>query len=103
MHTMYGILTISGTQRMNASGTKGGLVAPDASLDGVGSTDRPDHFSTYAPRDLVRRLKVIAAIHDVPLWAVVTDAMQRYLERYERDHGRLPDASGGGRSTKRRR
>ena len=67
------------------------------SVRGPRSGGRPDHFSTYAPRDLVRRLKVIAAIHDVPLWAVVTDAMERYLERYERDHGRLPEAAGSPR------
>lgn len=70
---------------------------------GLESGDRPDHFSTYAPRDLVRRLKVIAAIHDVPLWAVVTDAMRRYLETYERDHGRLPDAGGSRRRSTSRR
>jgi predicted cobalt transporter CbtA len=52
--------------------------------------DRPDHFSTYAPRDLVRQLKVIAAVRDVPLWAVVTEAMREYLVKYEQAHGPLP-------------
>ena len=54
---------------------------------------RPDHFSTYAPRDLVRRLKVVATIRDIPLWAVVTLALEDYLARFERDHGRLPKLS----------
>lgn len=53
--------------------------------------DRPDHFSTYVARDLVRRLKVVAAIRDVPLWAVVTEALTQYLERYEGRYGRLPN------------
>lgn len=53
-------------------------------------TDRPEPFSTYAPRDLVRRLKVVAALRDVPLWTLVTTALEQYLERYERDHGALP-------------
>ncbi len=88
---------------MGGSGAKGGQTALDAALETVSSSDRPDHFSTYAPRDLVRRLKVIAAIHDVPLWAVVTDAMQAYLERYERDHGRLPGRSRGRRPATTRR
>ena len=82
---------------------------PDGRSPGAGVTgglesgDRPDHFSTYAPRDLVRRLKVIAAIHDVPLWAVVTDAMRRYVETYEREHGRLPEAGGTRKRTTARR
>ena len=88
---------------MGGSGARSGQAVVDTSLETVGSSDRPDHFSTYAPRDLVRRLKVIAAIHDVPLWAVVTDAMQAYLDRYERDHGRLPGASGARRSANQRR
>jgi hypothetical protein len=57
---------------------------------------RPEHFSTYVPRELVRRLKVVAAIHDVPLWAIVTDGLERYLQGYEREHGRLPKLSGSG-------
>ena len=52
--------------------------------------DRPEHFSTYAPRELVRGLKVIAAIRDVPLWLIVTDALQHYMHRYEQEHGQLP-------------
>ena len=52
--------------------------------------DRPEHFSTYAPRDLIRGLKVIAAIRDVPLWLIVTDALQEYLHQFESEHGTLP-------------
>jgi len=52
--------------------------------------ERPDHFSTYTPRELVRRLKVVAAIRDVPLWAIVTDALEQYLKRFEDTHGQLP-------------
>jgi len=55
---------------------------------------RPEHFSTYAPRDLVRGLKVIAAVRDLPLWAVVTDALRSYLIRYEEEHGQLPRLAG---------
>ncbi|MCU0303882.1 MAG: hypothetical protein MUC56_07490 [Thermoanaerobaculales bacterium] len=51
---------------------------------------RPDHFSTYVPREVVRRLKVVATIRDVPLWAVVTTALQSYLEVFQKEHGRLP-------------
>jgi hypothetical protein len=53
--------------------------------------DRPENFSTYTPREVVRQLKVVAAIRDVPLWAIVTDALQQYLKRYERQHGPLPE------------
>ena len=53
--------------------------------------ERPEHFSTYVPRDLVRRLKVIAALRDLPLWSIVTDALRQYLERFEAEHGRLPE------------
>ena len=51
---------------------------------------RPDHFSTYVPREVVRRLKVVATIQDVPLWSLVTAALESYLESFERSHGRLP-------------
>lgn len=51
---------------------------------------RPEPFSTYAPRDVVRRLKVVAALRDVPLWALVTAALEQFLDQYERDHGALP-------------
>ncbi len=57
-------------------------------------SERPDHFSTYAPREVVRRLKVVAAIQDVPLWAVVTDALEGYLESYQRRYGPLPRLAG---------
>ena len=64
-------------------------------------TQRPEHFSTYAPRDLVLQLKVIAAVHDVPLWSVVTEALREYLERYEEQHGTLPRAGASGQRTSR--
>lgn len=51
---------------------------------------RPDHFSTYVPREVVRRLKVVATIQDVPLWSLVTAALESYLESFESAHGRLP-------------
>ena len=51
---------------------------------------RPEPFSTYASRDLVRRLKVVAALRDQPVWALVSAAIEDYLERFEREHGRLP-------------
>ena len=72
--------------------------------DSVGSTPsqlwrrhRPEHFSTYAPRELIRRLKVIAAIRDVPLWAIVTEALESYLSRFESEHGALPKLADSGR------
>ena len=52
---------------------------------------RPDHFSTYVPREVVRRLKVVATIRDVPLWSLVTAALESYLDGFERSHGRLPE------------
>ena len=55
---------------------------------------RPDHFSTYVPRDLVRRLKVVATLQDVPLWALVTLALEGYLKQFELNHGQLPKLSG---------
>ena len=51
---------------------------------------RPDHFSTYVPRGVVRRLKVVATIRDMPLWAVVTAALEDYLDEFQATHGRLP-------------
>jgi hypothetical protein len=54
------------------------------------SRQRPESFSTYASRRVVRRLKVIAAIRDVPLWSVVADALDLYLDEFERRHGALP-------------
>lgn len=56
---------------------------------------RPDHFSTYVPRGLVRRLKVVATIRDVPLWALVTLALEEHLERFEKNHGQLPALDDG--------
>jgi len=52
--------------------------------------ERPEHFSTYVPRTLVRRLKVVATIRDVPLLAVVTAALESYLEEFQKQHGTLP-------------
>ena len=56
---------------------------------------RPDHFSTYVPRALVRRLKVVATIRDVPLWSVVTSALEDYLETFQNQHGKLPTLDEG--------
>jgi hypothetical protein len=56
---------------------------------------RPEHFSTYVPRDLVRRLKVVATILDTPLWRVVTQALEEHLERFEKQHRRLPKLANG--------
>lgn len=58
---------------------------------------RPDHFSTYVPREVVRRLKVVATIRDMPLWAVVTDALEDHLDAFQKDHGRLPVLDDGSR------
>lgn len=56
---------------------------------------RPDHFSTYVPRGLVRRLKVVATIRDVPLWALVTHALEEYLDEFQKKHGQLPTFDDG--------
>jgi len=56
---------------------------------------RPDHFSTYVPRGLVRRLKVVATIRDVPLWALVTHALEDYLDDFQKNHGQLPSFDDG--------
>jgi hypothetical protein len=40
---------------------------------------------------VVRRLKVVATIRDVPLWALVTQALEEFLDSFQRDHGRLPE------------
>jgi len=66
----------------------------------VADRTRPDHFSTYVPRSVVRRLKVVATIRDVPLWALVTLALEDYLEAFQRKNGQLPaldDDSSRGR------
>jgi len=52
---------------------------------------RPEHFSTYVPRAVVRRLKVVATIRDVPLWALVTQALEEYLDAFQLRNGRLPE------------
>lgn len=56
---------------------------------------RPDHFSTYVPREIVRRLKVVATIKDLPLWSVVTSALEGYLDAFENQHGKLPALDDG--------
>lgn len=56
---------------------------------------RPDHFSTYVPRGLVRKLKVVATIRDVPLWALVTHALEAYLAEFQKTHGQLPTFDDG--------
>lgn len=56
---------------------------------------RPDHFSTYVPRGLVRRLKVVATIRDIPLWALVTHALEAYLDEFQRKNGKLPSFDDG--------
>jgi len=66
----------------------------------VGERTRPDHFSTYVPRSLVRRLKVVATIKDIPLWVLVTLALEDYLDAFQSKHGQLPaldDGSSRGR------
>ncbi len=61
----------------------------------VAGRTRPDHFSTYVPRGLVRRLKVVATIRDVPLWALVTHALEDYLDEFQRTNGKLPTFDDG--------
>jgi predicted cobalt transporter CbtA len=56
---------------------------------------RPDHFSTYVPRGLVRRLKVVATIRDIPLWVLVTDALEEYLADFQKKYGQLPTLDDG--------
>lgn len=56
---------------------------------------RPDHFSTYVPRGVVRRMKVVATIRDVPLWSLVTLALEEYLERFQKQRGQLPELDDG--------
>ena len=66
-------------------------MTPDPSHDpGDVRAVRPDHFSTYVPRGLVRRLKVVATIRDMPLWAVVTAALEEYLDEFQKQYGKLP-------------
>ena len=61
----------------------------------VADRTRPDHFSTYVPRSVVRRLKVVATIRDMPLWALITLALEEYLERFQKKHGQLPTLDDG--------
>jgi hypothetical protein len=75
---------------MGGAKTTGGRRGPE-STRGL----RPDHFSTYVPRGLVRRLKVVATIRDVPLWSVVTSALEDYLETFQDQHGKLPALDDG--------
>jgi hypothetical protein len=66
-------------------------------------TDRPEPFSTYVPRDLVRRLKVVSAVRDVPLWSLVTTALEQFLSTYEAEHGALPELAAAPSPSSRRR
>jgi hypothetical protein len=43
----------------------------------------------------VRRLKVVATIRDVPLWALVTHALEDYLDEFQRTNGKLPTFDDG--------
>jgi predicted cobalt transporter CbtA len=61
----------------------------------VADRTRPGHFSTYVPRSVVRRLKVVATIRDMPLWALITLALEEYLERFQKKHGQLPTLDDG--------
>ncbi len=61
----------------------------------VAERTRPDHFSTYVPRSLVRRLKVVATIKDIPLWVLVTLALEDYLDAFQSKHGQLPALDEG--------
>jgi predicted cobalt transporter CbtA len=61
---------------------------------------RPDHFSTYVPREVVRRLKVVATIQDVPLWSLVTAALETYIASFEKAYGRLPKLADERRQEK---
>lgn len=72
----------------------GGVKRTGAGVSPAGRT-RPDHFSTYVPRGLVRRLKVVATIRDIPLWALVTHALEEYLEDFQKSHGQLPTFDDG--------
>jgi hypothetical protein len=64
--------------------------SPSETPAAVRST-RPEHFSTYVPRRLVRRLKLVATIRDVPLWSLVTAALEDYLDAFQKQYGRLPE------------
>jgi hypothetical protein len=74
---------MSGGSRFTGGGSK------------TGDRARPEHFSTYVPRSLVRRLKVVATIRDIPLWAVVTHALEEYLDDFQSTHGKLPALDDG--------
>ena len=69
----------------------------------IKDTERPQNFSTYVPRELVRKLKVVAAIRDVALWTIVTDALELYLARFQDQHGQLPNLVSGHNDTARRK
>jgi hypothetical protein len=40
-------------------------------------------------------LKVVATIRDIPLWAVVTHALEEYLDDFQSTHGKLPALDDG--------
>ena len=43
----------------------------------------PAPFSTYLPKDLQKRLKIHAVHVDRPVWVLVRDAVEGYLERHK--------------------
>ena len=75
----------------------GGARRSSTDTGGAQRAVRPEHFSTYVPRSLVRRLKVVATIRDVPLWSVVTTALEDYLDGFQKQHGELPALDEGPR------
>jgi hypothetical protein len=40
-------------------------------------------------------LKVVATIRNMPLWALITLALEEYLERFQKKHGQLPTLDDG--------
>jgi len=40
-------------------------------------------------------MKVVATIRDVPLWSLVTLALEEFLERFQTQHGQLPTLDEG--------
>jgi len=70
--------------------TPTGTRRSEAVSSGRGS-ERPEPFSTYLPRQLVRRLKVLSAIQDLPMWVVVSQALEDYVGAFEGRHGPLPN------------
>ena len=38
---------------------------------------------------------MVATIRDVPLWALVTHALEEYLDEFQKENGRLPAFDDG--------